>query len=236
MNKILEVKNLNFSYKDQKILRDISFEVEDQDYIAIIGPNGSGKTTLIKLLVGLLESKDNSIRYNTKNEDINIGYVPQKIVKADNLFPASVEEIILTGLLYEKSFFKFYTKEDYKRVDEILNKLNSSDLKNKKIGSLSGGQQQRVLLARAMIKNPEILILDEPTSALDPTMTEEFYKICKELNNQGVTIILISHDIKSVEKYVNKVLYLKNEILFFGEYEEFKHSKELISYLGFDIN
>ncbi|MCR2044883.1 metal ABC transporter ATP-binding protein [Anaerosalibacter massiliensis] len=234
MNNIITVDNLNFKYGRNEVLKNISFEVEEGDYVGIVGPNGSGKTTLIKILLGLINSYEGQIHQNIADRN-SIGYVPQKGVTNDRLFPATVKEIVITGLLSKKRGTKFYSKEDYNRVDTILNKLKIGDLKDKKIGNLSGGQQQRVLLARAMVSSPSILILDEPTSALDPEIREEFYKLLKELNKENVTIILVSHDILSIEKYISKILYLDKKLVFYGSYEDFRHSKEMVKYFGFII-
>lgn len=233
MNNILTVKNLNFKYGKNLLLKDINFQVEKGDYLGVIGPNGSGKTTLIKILLGILETYEGEIKYNKKFLGENfLGYVPQKTFGNDKLFPATVKEIVATGLLSQKKGFKFYTKSDYEKVDYILHKLKIEDLKNKKIGNLSGGQQQRVLLARSMVAKPSVLILDEPTSALDPEIREEFYKTLKELNKERVSIILISHDLLSIENYINKVLFLNRKVIFYGDYEEFKDSEEINIYFN----
>ena len=233
MNNILTVKDLNFKYGKNQVLKNINFQLEKGDYLGIIGPNGSGKTTLIKILLGLIGPYEGEIIYNKDLLGENfLGYVPQKTFGNDKLFPATVKEIVATGLLSKKKGFKFYTKVDYQKVDFILRKLKIEDLKNIKIGNLSGGQQQRVLLARSMVADPKLLILDEPTSALDPEIREEFYKTLKELNKEGVSIILISHDLVSIENYINKILFLDRKVIFYGEYEEFKQSEEINRYFG----
>ncbi|NMA86723.1 MAG: ABC transporter ATP-binding protein [Tissierellia bacterium] len=233
MNNILEVKNLNFYYGKNPILKDINFQLETGDYLGIIGPNGSGKTTLIKILLGLIGSYDGEVKYKEELLGKNfLGYVPQKTFGADKLFPATVKEIVATGLLAHKKGIKLYTKEDYKKVDSILAKLKIEDLKNRKIGNLSGGQQQRVLLARSMVAEPSILILDEPTSALDPEIRDEFYRILKELNEEGVSVILISHDLMSIDNYINKILFLDRTVIYYGAYERFKVSEEINRYFG----
>lgn len=235
MTKILKVEDLSYKYDKQYALENISFEVDKGDYLAVLGPNGSGKTTLIKLLLGLLEPESGRIDYIFNHKKVSIGYVPQKVMAKDKLFPATVKEIVATGLLEGKKGIRYYTKDDYKKVDDVLSLLDAYDFKNKRISELSGGQQQRVLLARAIVKNPELLILDEPTSALDPKMREEFYDILGDLNKKGVSIIFISHDITSIEKYANKALYLNKELVYFGDFDKFKHSKEVIKYMGFEL-
>ncbi len=235
MNSILRVKNLTMKYGKYEVLSNINFDVKEGDYIGIVGPNGSGKTTLMKGLLGLLPSYEGNIDYSKEIEGSkDIGYLPQRAITNDSLFPAKVKEIVAIGLLRNKRFPKFFTKEDYKKVERVLKKLKIEDLKDKKIGSLSGGQQQRVLLARAMVGSPRILILDEPTSALDPKIREEFYGLIKELNrNERVTILLVSHDISSIGKYTSKMLYLDRRLVFYGSYDEFCNSKEMTEYFGY---
>lgn len=233
MNRVITVEGLNFSFGKNQILKNISFQIEEGDYVGIIGPNGSGKTTLIKILLGLIGPYEGEIIFNDEiMKKGSIGYVPQSAIERDRLFPATVEEIVATGLLSQKRGMKFYSKEDYRKVDNILERLGIGHIKNRKIGNLSGGQIQRTLLARAMVSRPNILFLDEPTSALDPKIRENFYSILKEINGEGLTIILISHDILSIKKYINKVLYLNREIIFYGPYDQFKSSKEIGQYLG----
>lgn len=233
MSNFLSVKNLCFAYGRNYVLENINFNLSAGDYLAIIGPNGSGKTTLIKLLLGLLDPSAGEIKYqpNLLNQGA-LSYIPQRSPNHDQLFPATVQEIVATGLLASKRRFKFYTKKDYQAVDAILRKLRIEDLKLRKISSLSGGQQQRVLLARSMVSEPRLLILDEPTSALDPEIRESFYRILQDLNSEGVTIILISHDLSSVDKYIDKILFLDRTVIYFGPYANFKRSQAISRYLG----
>lgn len=232
-NKILEVKNLNFQYGKVTILKNLEFYLNDGDYLGIIGPNGSGKTTLIKVLLGLLEPGAGEVVYHQDIiENNSLGYVPQKTFSSHRNFPATVKEIVRTGLLAKKGFMKFYNKADEQEVIKTLKRLKIEDLKDSKIGELSGGQQQRVLLARSLVSNPKLLILDEPTSALDPEIREDFYNVLEEINKSGVTIILISHDLGAIEGYVNKILYLDRKIIYFGDNEVFRDSEAYSKYHG----
>ena len=234
MNNILTVENLTMKYGRNEVLSDINFKVEAGDYIGIVGSNGSGKTTLMKGLLGLLPSYEGRIEFSKEIKGSSfVGYLPQKAVTNDKLFPAKVKEIVSIGLLGNKKMPKMISKKDYESIDVILEKLRISELKDRKIGDLSGGQQQRVLLARAMVSSPKILILDEPTSALDPKIREEFYELIKNLNkDDGVTILLVSHDVGSVGKYTNKILYLDKRLVFYGSYDKFCKSKEITEYFG----
>ena len=187
----------------------------------IVGENGSGKSTLMKTILGLKKPDKGEV---LRNEFTEIGYVPQ-INSAQKNFPALVSEVILSGLIEKKKLF--FTKEDRRKLDEILKLLNIEDLKDKPISNLSGGQEKRVMLARAMIRGAEILFLDEPTTALDPIATAEFYDEVDRLNHAGETIVIISHDVRNVINCANKVLHLganNSGILFFGEKDEYVKS------------
>lgn len=233
-NTVLQVKNLVMRYGRNEVLTNINFEVEKGDYIGIVGPNGSGKTTLIKGLLGLLPSYEGEIIYPDKAKGVqHFGYLPQKILVNDRLFPARVSEIVGIGLIGTKAFPQFIHKKDKEKIEHILDRLSILHLKNEKLGDLSGGQQQRVLLARAMVNDPRLLILDEPTSALDPKVREDFYQLIAELNQkEGMTILLVSHDIGSIGKYTKKMMYLDRELVFFGDYEEFCKSTDMTAYFG----
>lgn len=237
MSKILEVKELSVAYGSEEIFSNISFSVNRGDYIGIVGPNGAGKTTLIKAVAGILPYKNGAINYSGSGKNISeaIGYIPQKVMIGDRIFPATVEEIILSGLLVKKKFPRYYNKSDKEKVKVLGEKLNFGDILKERFGNLSGGQQQKVLLARALISEPEILFLDEPISALDVNARENFYAIIKELNvSRKITILFISHDIATVGKYTNKMLYIDRKLVFYGDYEEFCSSGEMTKYFGFN--
>jgi zinc transport system ATP-binding protein len=221
MNNILQVNNLTVKYGRSEVLTNVSFEIDKGDYVGIVGPNGSGKTTLIKAILGLIPIHSGSILYANKNKNL-IGYLPQRAISNDRIFPGKVEEIVATGLVSTKACQLLMGKGCKKAVQSILESLKISDLADKRIGNLSGGQQQRVLLARALINNPELLILDEPTSALDPMVREDFYNTLAELNkNNGTTILLVSHDISTIAQYAGKILYVDRKLIFWGNTKEF---------------
>ncbi len=229
-DKILEVKNLSVDYGKYNILQNITFNMNNGDYVGIVGPNGAGKSTLIKAILNLISCQGH-INYNIKKNEI--GYLPQLHEATNKLFPATVREIVATVLISRKTFPRLIKKEDKIRVEEVLKKLNIIKLADTRIGDLSGGQNQRVLLCRALVSNPKLLILDEPTSALDPQVREEFYTLLKELNEQDkLSIIFISHDVATINKYANKMLYLDKKLIFFGNNKEFCESKEMTAYFG----
>jgi zinc transport system ATP-binding protein len=215
----IKVQNLTVKYQYHTAVKDVTFDIHQGDFVGVIGENGSGKTTLIKALLGALEATSGTITYAPT---LKIGYLPQHIMRADTVFPATSEEVALMGLLEEKSFPKRFTKEDREKVKEIFTQLGIKNLLKKRIGNLSGGQQQRVMLARALVSNPDVLILDEPTSALDSVIEQTFLETLKKMNEEHhTTIILITHDLATVGKYINEVLYMNQSLEYAGPFDEF---------------
>jgi len=200
---MVEIKNLTFKYNNEIILENINLKIEKYDYVALIGPNGGGKTTLIKLILGLLKPTSGKIILNTKK----IGYVPQYTNFSLDI-PIRVIDVVLQGRLNKFKFF--YNEKDKKIALEKLSLVGMSKFQNKKISDLSGGQRQRVLIARALVNEPDILILDEPTSAIDIKGQKEIYKILKSLN---ITKLIISHDINILLEGVNKVAWISKKLV-----------------------
>lgn len=224
MNKFIEIVDLTVSYDAHTVLDALSFDIFKGNYIGLVGANGSGKTTLVKALLGLVPYRG-TIRFSEGNARLGAirkGYLPQVAITGDKLFPAEVREIVGMGLLGSKKRPKRMNKEDGRRIDAILERLEILSLRHKRIGDLSGGQQQRVLLARAMVSNPDLLILDEPTSALDPKVRGDFYTLINDINRtEGTTIILVSHDVQSVLNNATSIMVLDREILFYGPVAEY---------------
>jgi zinc transport system ATP-binding protein len=235
--KVIEAKDVSVQYQGVEALSRISFDIQSGDYIGIVGPNGSGKTTLVKALLGLV-SFEGTIRFLGESlSDFtttkHIGYLPQKMSFLDQRFPATAEEIVVSGVYCCKKFPKRLSKSDHKAAAEAMGILGVTDLKDRPIGRLSGGQQQRILLARALVHRPQLLILDEPTVALDPRSRGSFYETVKKLNKEsGVTVLLVSHDVGSVGLYASKLLYLDREIIFYGTFEDFCRSPKMSDYFG----
>lgn len=231
MNKLITAEDINVSFGRLEVLKDITFQVEQNDFLAIVGPNGSGKTTLMKALLGLVTINSGKFTFNDAFNKKDIGYLPQSSFLHDKHFPATVKEIIATGLP-SQSILKKSKKHD-KIIRQISGLLDIDHLLNKKIGYLSGGQYQRVLMARALVKKPKLLVLDEPTSALDPKIREEFYSLIEHLHkHENVSIVLISHDLQSVNKYAKNILYLDQKVVFFGSTDDICTSQALVQQLG----
>lgn len=216
---ILEVNSLASSYNGNIAVENVTFKVKEKEYICIVGENGSGKSTLVKTIVGLQPKDKGNIKLNLKLEEVS--YLSQSSLK-DLTFPATVKEIILSGTQKHKKL-PFYSKEDYEEVDNVCKTLGITSLLSKRIGSLSGGQRQRVMLARALCKHPKLLILDEPCSGLDVNISNELYKILSDLNkNQGITIIMVTHDLNEIKNYATRIIMLNRTIKFDGSVKDWK--------------
>ena len=203
-------ENLSLGYGGKTVIQNLNFSVNAGDYFCVIGENGSGKSTLIKTILNLLPPVSGTIKFSKELTRKQIGYLPQQM-DFQRDFPASVSEIVLSGCQNKCAFRPFYSKNEKKLADNAMIKMNISSLKNYCYRELSGGQQQRVLLARALCAAEKVLILDEPVSGLDPKASFDMYEVIAELNHDGITIIMVSHDIKSAEKYANRILNLTAE-------------------------
>ncbi|SFV62850.1 Zinc ABC transporter, ATP-binding protein ZnuC [hydrothermal vent metagenome] len=210
---IIEIKDLSFCYDKQKILEDINLNVEEKDFLAIIGPNGGGKSTLLKLILGINPIKDGSIKTFgevPKKNLSKIGYVPQN-TNVNTDFPIKVLEVVLMGHIGEKSPLFGYGKEEKICAMGALAQVGMEKFANSKIGELSGGQRQRIMIARALCAHPKILILDEPTASIDIDGQKLIYELLKTLNSY-ITIIVVSHDISVIMKYANKVVHINKRL------------------------
>ncbi|AJC96095.1 metal ABC transporter ATP-binding protein [Staphylococcus hyicus] len=229
---VFELKNIDFYFDNKKVLENINIKINKGEFLAIVGPNGAGKSTLLKLILGLLPIQHGGIfvdgaSYQKKLTTDKISYVSQKASSVTAGFPATVKEVILSGLTRKKRLFKWFNKDDLQKVDEVLKRLNITTLKEKNISELSGGQQQRVLIARALVSNPSVLILDEPTNGIDAKHVGEFYETLDHLKKEGVTIILVTHDIGVVADTATKVACLNKHLHFHGTTNEFKSLDEV---------
>jgi len=234
---VVEIKGVSFGYNYHPVIEGINFSLSAGDYLWVIGPNGSGKTTLMKLILGILKPNRGRVALFGKNiEEFTdwrrIAYVPQGIVFFDPFFPATALEVATIGLLPEKKVPKRIGADDRKRVLSAFEKVGIAPLAHRRIGELSRGQRHRVLLAKAIVSNPDLLLLDEPTAAVEPGVREDFFKIVDDLNAEGTTIILINHDIVGMGVRNNKILYINRTQIFFGEGGEFCLADEMGNYFG----
>lgn len=202
-------KNLAVGYSGAEILKDVNFTVEKGDFLCIVGENGSGKTTLMRTLLGLNPAMSGTVTYGDGLKPSGIGYLPQHTdVQRD--FPATVREIVLSGTQNRHRFTPFYTRSDKQTAHDNMHKMGICSIADKSYRELSGGQQRRVLLARALCATDDILLLDEPVNSLDSGAAEELYLVIKELNKNGITVIMITHE--AVPDFATAVLYVDKTV------------------------
>ncbi|MCE5173216.1 metal ABC transporter ATP-binding protein [Paenibacillus profundus] len=204
---VISLEHVGFGYEGQQVFQDVNFTVYERDFVGVIGTNGAGKTTLLRLLVGLLRPSSGEVKlFGTPiqrfKEWERIGYVPQKN-SFNPLFPATVMEVVQSGMYNRSRLFRRLTKEDINQSKDALRAMRIEDLAHKRIGQLSGGQQQRVFLARAMVNKPELLILDEPTVGIDAQTQKEFFNLLQHLHeHHHMTFIMVSHDLDLVNSWL----------------------------------
>lgn len=219
---IIQINDISYAYGNHQVLEEISFTVEEGDYVGLIGPNGSGKSTLLRLMLGLLKANTGSIKlFDQPIQQLAdrslIGYVPQRITQADIQFPATVEEVVATGRVAKAGLLRPLRSIDKIAIQKAMRLTNVGHYAHRRIGTLSGGERQRVFIARALASDPKLLILDEPTVGVDAASQETFYSLLCDLNSkQKLTIVLVSHDIDVVAQEVKSVLFLNKKLVAFG--------------------
>jgi zinc transport system ATP-binding protein len=204
MKTVVEIKDLTLAYDKTLILEQVNLNIFEKDFIGVIGPNGGGKTTLLKGILGLLKPVKGTIKFG-ENRSIDhspFGYLPQ-VRHIDKKFPITVFDVVRSGAILHRNLFKSLNEEK-KRAEELLAEMGIPNIRNKAIGELSGGQMQRVFLCRALISDPELLILDEPDTFVDNRFEGELYEKLKHLNEK-LAIILVSHDIGTISAYVKTI-------------------------------
>ncbi len=227
----LKFSDVSFSYSDHIVLDNLNLSILSGDFIAILGHNGAGKTTLMKIALGLLDPTSGSIelfgtKTNNSMDHSLIGYVAQSKEDFDLQFPATVLEVVLMGRMSKKKgFFKNFDLIDIEKAHAALETVGISNLKDRKIGALSGGQRQKVFLAKALCSDAKILFLDEPTTAMDYNSQHAFYDTLQLLNQKGITIILITHDLGQILQHVKRVVVLNKKIVFDDLSEKLDKSK-----------
>ncbi|MBQ4569339.1 MAG: metal ABC transporter ATP-binding protein [Ruminococcus sp.] len=221
---LINVENLKLGYDGKCVVEGITFTVNEGDYLCIVGENGSGKTTLIKGLLGLIGKLGGTLEYADVLSKNHIGYLSQRSEHMAD-FPASVREIVMSGFLNNRSFGFRYSAFEKQTAEKVMAQVGISSIQKKNFSSLSGGQQQRVLLARALCATKKLILLDEPTSALDPIATSEFYSLVKSLNKNGITVIMVSHDVTAAVRNASHILCLSQAENFYGTTHEFMHSE-----------
>lgn len=236
MRPVVETEGVWFSYGEIAVLEDINLMVQPGDFLGIIGPNGSGKTTLLRIMLRLSPPAAGAVRLFGRplgafREWGRLGYVPQRAA-LDPALPATVHEVVTTGLSKGFGPFTGFRATTRAKVGDVLARVGMDDQATARIGALSPGQQQRVLIARALVSDPELLILDEPTAGVDPEAQNSFYALLHHLNRErGVTLILVSHDIGAVAREVTKLACLNRRLVFHGRPADFLSDAAALSAL-----
>jgi zinc transport system ATP-binding protein len=229
---LITCQDASFVYEGNTAVSGLSFEVRRGDYLCVVGENGSGKSTLIKGLLRLKAPQSGSVLMGDGLRLSEIGYLPQQTA-AQKDFPASAYEVVLSGRLGARGILPFYAKKDKAIAEENIKRLGIEPLRRRCYRELSGGQQQRVLLARALCAAKKVLLLDEPVAGLDPVVTQELYRLIEAINREtGLTVIMVSHDIRSAVKYASHILHLKNTQVFFGKTEDYLQSEAGKAFVG----
>ncbi|HOV70616.1 MAG TPA: metal ABC transporter ATP-binding protein [Dysgonamonadaceae bacterium] len=214
MNKLIEIQNLFVGYENKpNVLKNVNLTVYDDDFLGIIGPNGGGKTTLVKAILGLIKPEEGTITFFENGEKVNslnIGYLPQ-VNQIDKKFPITVFDVILSGLTPKGKIFKRYSPEDKQKVRHVAEEMGVGNLLSRPIGELSGGQLQRVLLGRAIVDNPQLIILDEPNSYVDKLFETNFYRLLADINKK-IAVILVSHDIGTIISMVKNIACVNGDL------------------------
>ncbi|KAA6349273.1 High-affinity zinc uptake system ATP-binding protein ZnuC [termite gut metagenome] len=207
---LLSINNLSAAYDKQMVLHDVNLTVNRHDFLGIVGPNGGGKTTLVRVVLGLLKPVEGDIRFYKEGnltKPVKMGYLPQ-YNQIDRKFPISVQEVILSGLSSEKPLVGRFTREQRERVRCMISRMELEGLENRTVGELSGGQLQRTLLGRAIISNPQAVILDEPNTYIDKRFEIRLYELLAEINKE-CAVLLISHDVDRLKRYAKRMIYIK---------------------------
>lgn len=229
---VVKLENINFKYENKTILKDVNLEIKRGAFLGLVGPNGGGKTTLIKIILGLLTPDSGDITLldkpiqSFKNWN-HIGFVSQKSSSFNKGFPATVFEVVSMGLTAKIGYFKFFKKKHKEQVLCAIEQVGMSDYAYQNIGNLSGGQQQRVFIARALVSEPELLILDEPTVGVDFKNVNRFYQLLHKLNTErGLTLLLVTHDTGAMTGYATAVACLNKTLHFHGKPDEYTSLSE----------
>lgn len=233
---IITLENLGFNYGDGWIFRHLSLAIPAGDFVAVIGANGVGKSTLLRIAAHIIEPTEGKASlYGTDVAHFRdwgrVGYVPQNPARRQRSFPISVEEVVQLGRLDGRGLFHRFNRQDRDAVETVLEQFDLQDLRTRKVGELSGGQQQRVYLARAMVNDPELLLLDEPATGIDADAKEALYRMLATLNAAGKTIVMVSHDLEMAAKYAKTAVCLDDGgLCFFGDIREGLHHRHKHGY------
>jgi len=227
---LISAENISHVFGNTQVLQDISLEIKPKEIVTLIGPNGAGKSTLLKILLGLIQPSQGLV---SKQADLNIGFMPQKI-HIDPTLPMTVERFLQLGLVKPKRYFGFFKAEyDTTLIQKTTDELDISDLLHKPIQNVSGGEMQRILLARALIREPDLLVLDEPVQGVDLQGQTEIYNYINQVRHEhGCGILMVSHDLHVVMKHTDEVLCLNQHMCCSGHPQSVSQSSEFQALFG----
>mgnify|MGYP002652632374 CR=1 FL=1 len=206
----ITVEDLSFYYDKEPVLEHINYSVDSGEFVTLTGENGAAKTTLIKASLGILQPRIGNVtisKTNTQGKKLRIAYLPQQIASFNAGFPSTVYEFVKSGRYPRKGWFRRLNAHDEKHIKASLDSVGMWEHRDKRIGSLSGGQKQRVAIARALSMNPDVMLFDEPTSALDPEMVGDVLNVMKDLAKQGMTMIIVTHEMGFARQVANRVIF-----------------------------
>ena len=233
---VVEARDVSFAYADQPVVEDVSLAIDSGEFLGLVGPNGSGKSTLLELLIGLRRPDSGAVTLfgapaMAFDDGERVGYVPQDVANANGEMPVTVTEAVRMGR-YPHKWFRRFDDDDRRAVADAMARVGIDDLADRRVGRLSGGQRQRVFIARALASNADLLALDEPTVGVDAESREAFYDLLHELNDDGLTIVLIEHDIGVVTTHASTIACLNRELFFHGDPETFVETDALADAYG----
>lgn len=233
---VIEAEDVTFAYGEEPVVEGVSLDLEAGEFLGLVGPNGSGKTTLLELLVGLRQPDSGTVRLfgepaHSFDDGERVGYVPQGVTAANAELPVTVAEAVRMGR-YPRRWFSRFSEADHRAVDTALRRVGIADLADRRMGRLSGGQRQRVFIARALASEAELLALDEPTVGVDAESREAFYDLLSDLNADGLTIVMVEHDIGVVTARASEIACLNRELYFHGDPETFVETDALAEAYG----
>ena len=234
--KAVELNDVSYAYGSHLAVEDVSLTIGEGDYLGLVGPNGSGKSTLLKIMLGVLKPDEGEARLFGEratefDEGERIGYVSQNATKVDNRMPITVREVVRMGR-YPRVGRRRFSEQDRRAVEDALEKTGVEDLGSRRVTELSGGQRQRVFIARALAAEADLLALDEPTVGVDAESREGFYDLLRDLNDDGMTVVLIEHDIGVVTEYADEIACINRRLYFHGDPSEFEESDALTEAYG----
>jgi zinc transport system ATP-binding protein len=222
MTEIVSIKGLWVTRDGHTVLEDVNLELNEGDFLGLIGPNGGGKSTLLKVMLGLIKPERGEVRiFGLEPVQARkfVGYMPQKTL-FDPSFPVTALEVVLMGRYSRAGLFQRYRPEDRKAASRALEAVGMGSYASREIGALSGGEQQRVFVARSLVSDPKLLLLDEPTAGIDSAQQTEFYDLLCHLNRKmGIAVVLVSHDITAISKHVNRIACLNQRLYYHGSKE-----------------